>query len=195
MKKIILFVLFFSIFFLVIPEAPLHADVSFRCRLDAGQDILFPLAFVPESHEESNLFPVIPLMDLGFYGQLNLGIFHLGAGLRGMSFLFFLNLFWPSIYTELNLWRFTLNVQVGGGVLYLFPVFFFSAPVIIPELSLWYAFDRRKRFHAGVGAMALISPKEINEERLRNFGSFRNNVVFYTGFKYSLILGKKKEKT
>ena len=191
MRKMLLVAAVFAVFVVVIPGPSLFADFGFRGRLDAGADLVLPFVFIPDSYEDSGILPVLPLFDLGFFGQLNLGIFHLGAGLRGTSFLVYLNLFWPSAYAELNLWRFTLNAQVGGGILYLFPIFFFSAPVLIPEASLWYAFDKNKRFNIGAGVLSMLSPENINKKHFQNFDNYRNNIAVYAGFKFSFVFGNR----
>jgi len=189
MKKTILFVVFFSFFALIIPGTSLFADIGFGGRIDGGIDLLvFPGSASSTDDDQLSEMPIIPLLDLGFYGQFNFGMLSLGAGIRGAS-LIVVNLFWPSVYAELNLWRFTMNARIGGGALYLFPIVLYAGPYFIPELSLWYTiftFKNTNKLQVGIGALTLLSPQNINQNLSQElFRDFYNNVVFYTSFKIS----------
>jgi hypothetical protein len=89
-------------------------------RIDIGVDGFLLFSDNPETTEVDTDVPmrtgfVLPLLDLGFYGQLNVGNnLHFGAGLRGFSVIL-ATAFMPTVYAELDLWRFALGVQVGGG--------------------------------------------------------------------------------
>ena len=187
MKKTIIFVMFFVFFAFVIPGTSLFADIGIGSRFEAGLDLAaFPAsASTVDEDEHISMIPIIPLLDLGLYGNFSFGIFHAGVGIRGLS-LIIVNAFWPSAYAELNLWRFTLNARIGGGVLYLFPVYLIAGPYLVPELSLWYTLTTFKKdvnqLRLGFGAITLLSTQTIKMEELREF---YNNVVFYLGVKFS----------
>jgi len=180
MKKTILFVAFF-IYTLVIPGVSLFADIGAGGQINAGVNMfVFPL--LAQEEEGIALMPVVPMIDMGFYGQFNLGIVNLGAGIRGFSIII-VNVFFPSVYAEVNLWRFTLNAQVGGGAIYLFPIYMIAGPYFVPELSLWFTiaeFMKNSQVRVGFGALTLLSPETINQEVFRDFS---NNVIYYLGVK------------
>jgi hypothetical protein len=182
MKKAVLFIVVLSLFSLVIPGTSLFADIGLGGRIDAGLNMLaFPTSSIP-IEDEVSIMPVLPLIDLGSYGQLKLGALNLGMGIRGVS-LIVINVFWPSVYAELNIWRFTLNAQVGGGAIYLFPIYMIAGPYFVPELSLWYTittFNKTDNLRVGLGALTFLSPWTINQEF---FQDISNNMVFYIGIK------------
>ena len=181
MKKTILFVLFFSVFALIIPETALFAD-GFGGRIDLGLNLFaFPSSASP-ADDELVFLPVFPLVDMGLYGQANYGLLKLGVGVRGVS-LILINVFWPSVYAELSIDDFTVNAQIGGGALYLFPIFLLAGPYFVPELSVWYTVSKSKsddQMRLGIGALSLLSPETVNREFFRDFS---NNVVLYIAFK------------
>jgi len=183
MKKIVLFIMFFTIFALIIPGSSLFADADFGGRVDLGLNLYaFPTSSEPSTDDGLTVIPLIPLIDAGIFGQLNLGMVNIGAGLRGFSIII-INVFWPSMYAEVNLWRFSLNAQIGGGLLYVFPFILAVGPYFVPELSLWYAITtsgRGNHLRLGFGAISLLSPQIIRDEV---FSYFSNNVVFYFGVK------------
>jgi len=181
MKKILLFAVIFCLFALVIPGTPLFADFGAGGRIDVGLDLFaFPSSEPYTDDGDVSVMPVIPLIDAGFYGQFNLGMLHFGMGFRGFSIIIF-NVFSPSIYAEVNLWRFSLNAQITGGLLYIFPLYLVAGPYFIPEVSLWYTLNSRKiQLRIGVGAITLMSPWDVNQEY---FEDFYNKAVFYLGLK------------
>jgi len=192
MKKTILFIAFFIFFAIVMPKTSLFADIGFGGRLDAGLNLFaLPNSLAPADDEITDdgirITPIIPLIDAGIYGQFNFGMLGLGAGIRGFSIIVY-NVFWPSVYAELNIWRFTLNARIGGGVLYLFPIFLVSAPYFIPELSLWFTLATIKgsQLRLGLGAISLLSSqRNLNEELFRDMQNFNNNMVGYLALKVS----------
>jgi len=181
MKKTILFVLILGVFTLIIPGTALFAD-GFGGRLDVGLNLFtFPTPASP-ADDAFSLIPVLPLVDMGLYGQVNYGIIKLGVGIRGVS-LILINVFWPSLYAELNIQRFTVNAQIGGGALFLFPIFLLAGPYFVPELSVWYTVSKsnsENQMRIGIGALSLLSPQIVNENFFRDFS---NNVVIYLAFK------------
>jgi len=190
MKKTILFVAFFSFFALIIPGTSLFADIGAGGRIEAGIDLLiFPSSANSTGDEQLSEIPMFPLINLGFYGQFNFGILSFGAGLRGASIIV-VNLFWPSVYAELNLWRFAVNARIGGGALYLFPIVLYAGPYFIPELSLWYTiFDIKNtnRLQIGFGALTILTPRNITQSISDDLDlhEFYNNVVFNLSLKIS----------
>jgi hypothetical protein len=185
MKKFILFAAFFCFFVLVIPGTSLFADIGLGGRIDAGVD-LFVLPSLASEDEEISVMPVIPLIDAGAYGQFSFGMLNLGAGIRGFS-LIYINVLMPSVYAELNIWRFSLNAQVGGGALYLFPIYLVAGPYFVPDLSMWFnifsSVGKIEKLRIGIGAITLLSPQTIREEIFSDLSKISNNVVFYIALK------------
>ena len=185
MKKTVIFALFFGFFALITPRTSLFADIGFGGRFDAGLNLLaFPMSSVPID-EDVSIMPVFPLIDLGGYSQFKFGALNLGVGLRGISVIL-VNVFWPSFYTELNLWRFTVNAQIGGGAIFLFPIYLLAGPYFVPEVSVWYTiteFNKGNYLKLGIGALSLFSSRTVKEEFISDFA---NNVVFYISVKAAL---------
>jgi len=187
MKRNILFIVFLILFALVIPGTSLFADFGVGGRFDAGLDLfVFPNSSTTED-DGMTVMPIIPLLDMGFYGQFNLGMLNLGAGIRGFSIIV-INVFYPSVYAELNLWRFTLNAQIGGGALYLFPIVLAVGPYFVPELSMWYTLtplNRNQGLRLGMGVLTLLSTQGLSKEQFNDYyiQNFNNNVIFYFAFK------------
>ena len=190
MKKTILFVVFFSLFALIIPGTPLFAEIGAGGRIDGGIDLLiFPGSASSAEDDQLSEIPMFPLLNLGFYGQFNFGMLSLGAGIRGAS-LIVVNLFWPSVYAELNLWRFSLNARIGGGLLYLFPIVLYAGQYYIPELSLWFTlfdFKNTNKLQFGFGALTILTPRNNNQSISDDLDlhEFYNNVVFNLSLKLS----------
>jgi hypothetical protein len=187
MKKTILFAVIIIFLALIIPGTPVFADIGMGGRIDAGLDLFAFPASEPSIDDEMSVMPVIPLIDAGFYGQFNLGMVNFGLGFRAFSLIIF-NVFSPSIYAELNLWRFSLNAQITGGALYIFPLYLVAGPYFFPELSLWYTLNNRKnQLRIGVGTITLLSPWNVNQEYIEDsynyLRDFYNNMVFYLSFK------------
>ena len=190
MKKVIVFTVFFSLFVLVMPGTSLFADFSLGGRVDTGVDLFTYIPLATPVDNDITVLPVLPLFDVGFYGQVNTGFLNTGVGIRGFS-LFYVNVFLPTVYAEVNLWHLTLNAQVGGGALYLFPIYMITGPYFVPEVSAWFNLtnSQTSKMQIGVGAMTLLSPQNIDvlkDELIQNFTleNFTNNVVFYVSFKF-----------
>jgi len=193
MKKTLLFVVFFVFLALIIPGTRLFADISLGGRIDAGVDLFtyFPIGSI-ESSEDNNsmsMLPILPLFDLGAYGQFSTGFINLGVGIRGFS-LIYINVFWPSFYAELNIWRFSLNAQLGGGAFYIFPIYLMTGPYFVPELSLWFkiiTFNKADQMRVGVGAISLLSTNGFNKELFQDFSfhNLSNRALFYVALKFT----------
>jgi hypothetical protein len=125
---------------------------------------------------------VLPLLDLGFYGQLNAGKnLHFGGGLRGFS-LIVATAFMPTVYTELDLWRFTLAAQVGGGFfvgLAGFSSFFLLGDIMLPELSLWVKLGKTRTQRVGVGAFTALGVSKFSYM----LPLVPQNIFFYMGYR------------
>ena len=188
MKKTMLFTGIFCFFALAIPGPRLFADIGFGGRIDVGLDLFAVPASATTEEDGMSIMPLIPLIDAGIFGQFNFGLVNLGAGLRGVSIVV-INAFWPSLYAELNLWRFTLNAQIGGGLFYVFPIFLMAGPYFIPELSLWYtvkSFNNGNNLRLGIGCITAISPQSLDGEMFREiYDNSHNNFIFYLAFKAS----------
>jgi hypothetical protein len=171
-------------------------------RIDTGLGLLF-LQRPEKTRDEKVLLDGIffPLPEAGFYGQFNFGNFHLGTGMRGFSYIAYTN-FWPTLYGEYDLARFTIHAEIGGGMFGIIdllqedsysmsgtqysessgmetsdaPYFMVKLnPTIIPEISVWFRFG--KFFKVGVGwiTMFLLNPAE---SKIINI-----NPQFYLGYK------------
>jgi hypothetical protein len=189
MKKKMLFAAFFCFLALIIPETSLFADIGLGGRIDAGID-MFIFPSITTVDEGFSIMPVIPLIDAGFYGQSTFGLLNLGAGIRGFSIIY-INVFMPSLYAELNIWRFSLNAQVGGGALYLFPIWLMAGPYFVPELSMWFNIttlgSKTEQLRIGMGAITLLSPQIAKEEGIRDLSNISNNVIFYVALKAVML--------
>jgi hypothetical protein len=139
-------------------------------RIDIGVDGFLIFSDTAETTEMDTDVPmrtgfVLPLLDMGFYGQLNVGNnLHFGAGLRGFSVIL-ATAFMPTVYTELDLWRFTLAAQVGGGFfvgLAGFSSFFLLGDVMLPELSLWVKLGKTRTQRVGVGAFTMLGISQFS---------------------------------
>ena len=193
MKKNILFIVFFCFLALVIPGSSLFADIGLTGRIDAGMDVFAYLPLmenIAQTEDGDALYalPVIPLLDFGYYGQFSAGLINMGAGIRHFS-LVLLNVFWPSVYTEVNLWRFTLHAELGGGGFYLFPIYVIMGPYFVPELSMWFRITKPNQMdhiRIGVGTVTVMSPRGFNKDLFQNFSfqSLSQNALFYLSAKF-----------
>jgi hypothetical protein len=201
MKKVLLITAFCGILGLAIPGTSLHADVGFGGRIDLGFDLIgIPALFnaaAEASDGEMKVLPIIPLGDVGFYGQFVAGPFRLGLGIRGFSFLFFINLFYPALQAEVGMGSvLTVNAKIGGGFFYMFPLWGFSLPIWAPELGLWLRLnkDDRNRMQLGLGGIFLAaSDNKGTGLDWFSFENFNDNLMIYFAFKGSFhfdLLGK-----
>ncbi|MDR2419572.1 MAG: hypothetical protein LBD79_11055 [Treponema sp.] len=131
----------------------------------------------------------LPFIDAGFYGQLNLGpSLHFGMGFRVASIIL-ATMTWPTVYAELDLWRFSLNARLGGGFfagLAGFYPFFLIGDALLPEVSLWFRFARSR---LGVGALTLLSASSLNATFFEDFGVDTikgGKVLLYISYIWSL---------
>ena len=185
MKHRLFFCIFCCLLASVLPGS-LFADTGVGGRIDAGLDIVtIPATVVPFNTKMGNgwVGAALPVIDANFSTQFSLGPFHTGLGIRGVS-LIYLNVLWPSFYAEMDIWRFTLTAQLGGGAVYVFPIWFFAGPYLVPELSLWFRFMvDNTQFRVGLGAMTLVSPLHISEA---HFQDFHNKGLFYLACKITV---------
>ncbi|MDR0387799.1 MAG: hypothetical protein LBH57_07145 [Treponema sp.] len=156
-------------------------------RIDVGLDLLFLQK--PDTDADKTVLLdgfFFPVPELGLYGQLNLGNFHIGTGIRGFSYIFY-NAFWPTVYGEFDLGPVTFHAQIGGGAYGIInllgkepatlqdtsesqdvsnvPYSMLKLnPTIIPEISAWFRFG--KFFKAGAGWIAMIL---LNQEDSKIF--------------------------
>jgi hypothetical protein len=108
-------------------------------------------------------------------------------------------LFWPTLQAEIDIGSFvTFNAKVGGGFFYLFPLWGFALPMVIPEAGIWLRLgkrDDRNRYQLGLGGLSLLATNPGSTGWV-DLSSFNNNFVFYFAFKASFnfdLLGKGKD--
>jgi hypothetical protein len=156
-------------------------------RIDIGVDGFLIFSDTAETTAVDTDVPmrtgfVLPLLDLGFYGQLKVGNnLHFGGGLRGFSVIL-ATAFMPTVYTELDLWRFTLGVQVGGGFfvgLAGFSSFFLLGDIVIPELSLWLKLGKTRTHRVGVGAFTALGISKFSDM----LPLIPQNILFYLSYR------------
>ena len=146
------------------------SGIDFQSRKDFGLSGFLLFAGTDEEPVEAAEFDglssgtIMPLIDAGIYGQMNIGrSLHFGLGFRVASVVL-ATMTWPTVYTELDLWRFSLNLRVGGGFyagLAGFYPFFLTGDSIIPEVSLWFRFSKGR---LGVGALSFLTSSSLNGE-------------------------------
>ncbi|MDR1326732.1 MAG: hypothetical protein LBK00_11930 [Treponema sp.] len=150
--------------------------IDFQKRNDFGLSGLLLFSgtdIVEDSAEVDGLSSgtFFPFLDAGFYGQMNIGrSLHFGLGFRVASIIL-ATMTWPTVYTELDLWRFSLNMRLGGGFfagLAGFHPFFLAGDLLIPEASLWFRFSRSR---IGFGALSFLSASSLNAEFFKDFGA------------------------
>jgi hypothetical protein len=130
---------------------------------------------------------IIPLLDMGIFGQLNLGRhLHFGLGMQWYS-LFVANAIWPAAYAEINIWRLSINAQVGGGFFaghVLWHTFFVLGKYFVPEASLWFRLSNITQL--GVGALTLYSPDMERTMLDEGFvkSAFNNHTLIFIGVKW-----------
>jgi hypothetical protein len=144
--------------------------------------------------------PILPVGDVGFYGQFVAGPFRLGLGIRGFSFLFFINLFYPTLQAEIDIGSIlTVNAKIGGGYYYMFPLWGVNLPIWTPELGLWLRLNPkndRDRMQLGLGGIFLASSSKngsIPGFDLFTFDNFIKTPLIYFAFKGSFhfdLVGK-----
>jgi hypothetical protein len=131
-----------------------------------------------------------PIIDMGLYGQMNIGrSLHFGLGFRVASIIV-ATMTWPTVYAELDLWRFSLNAQLGGGFyagLAGFYPFFLVGDSVIPEVSLWFRFSHSR---IGVGALSFLSVSSLNTEFFKEISAAdpikNHKVLLYLSYVWSI---------
>ncbi|MDR0644458.1 MAG: hypothetical protein LBG05_06045 [Treponema sp.] len=126
--------------------------------------------------------PILPIGDIGLFGQFNFGKWRIGVGIRDISVLFIFNILYPLAYIEADAGPVTFNFQVGGGVIgamSLFASFYLAGPYILPEASVWLRFSNK--FRLGGGVLVGITPK-IADDDIEKY--LKNFTIGFLGFKY-----------
>jgi len=120
---------------------------------------------------------IIPLPEAGVYYFGEVGPFRVGGGVRVFTALL-VSVWWPNAFAELDLGRFVLAGQLGGGVFGMFGLAneIQAGAVLIPDLSAWFKVG--DVFRIGGGAVGVMLPEEDN------------SIVFlyYLGAKFALKL-------
>jgi hypothetical protein len=116
----------------------------------------------------------IPIPDIGLHYQFDLHGFKLGLGMRGTTLIVYSTLF-TNAFVELEIGRFALDAQVGGGL------FAFSQSVqgssygvywdetAIADLSAWWMVGKRKQLRLGAGAICVLARPGEDEDSSWNF--------------------------
>jgi hypothetical protein len=160
--------------------------IDFKTRIDLGlSGFLIPFNVFAGETGTTGVSPssgmILPLIDAGFYGQMNVGQnLRFGIGFRALS-LIVATVTWPTAYAEVDLWRFSFNARVGGGFfagLAGFYPFFLLGDYLIPEASLWFKLSNSR---IGFGALAPLSASTLNTDIGLN-----NNVLLYISFMKSI---------
>ena len=168
--------------------------IDFQQRKDFGLSGFLNFADTSEDSVEAAEFEglssgaILPRIDAGLYGQMNIGqSLHFGLGFRLVSRIL-ATITWPTVYAELDLWRFSLNMRLGGGFFAgldgLSP-FFLAGDALIPEVSLWFRFSRSR---IGVGTLSFLSTSSLNAEFFKDFSDdpIKNKrVLLYISFIWS----------
>ncbi|MDA8424799.1 MAG: hypothetical protein M0Z80_01565 [Treponema sp.] len=164
--------------------ALLAAPVFAQFRLDFGVMVPRGISSTSGSTSEGSFvssWPFIPLPEAGIYYQGDLGPVKLGIGARAFSFILE-NIVWPNAYAELDLGRFALQAQFGGGLFATFGLLANSTStgnVFIPDLSAWFLIGKQRNFRLGGGLVGLDVPDV--------FGSTMP-ILLYLGGKLSIML-------
>jgi hypothetical protein len=178
--------------FFAVLGVPLFAEIDSGIRFDFGLDGILvstsPMAVMEDaamggvSMDTGGLSRsgfILPIGSIGIYGQVDLGdSLHLGAGFRGYSYVI-ASAVWPAAYIEADLWKFTLNASVGGGLVayhYLILPFFSTGGFMLPELSVWYNWNSLVR--VGIGVIALMEPPKFSAAY---FKDYYQQLLFYAG--------------
>ncbi|MDR2536957.1 MAG: hypothetical protein LBC46_01505 [Treponema sp.] len=167
--------------------------IDFQKRNEFGLSgllIFSDIDIIEDSAEANGLSTgtIQPLIDAGFYGQMNIGqSLHFGMGLR-LASIIVATMTWPTVYAELDLWRFSFNMRLGGGFFAglagFFP-FFLAGDFLIPEASLWFRFSRSR---IGFGALSFLPTSSFNAEFFKDFGedTIKNKrVMLYISYVWS----------
>ncbi|GHU98076.1 hypothetical protein FACS189483_05610 [Spirochaetia bacterium] len=172
---------------------PLFAGIGGGFKFEFGVNgILVPLTAFADAGDDfwdpgtSSDGMVLPIGSLGWFGQVNFGPLHLGAGIQNYNMVI-AGIFWPVVYAEADLWKFTINAAVGGGAFLAHTYFythFFTGDYLVPDVSIWF---RHKHFKIGVGAVTIMATHEI-PEYFSNFSA--NKLLFYMGFRWYVFVGK-----
>ena len=126
-------------------------------------------------------WPFIPIPDAGIYYQGDLGMVKLGIGARAFS-LIIETIAWPNAYAELDLGKFAIEAQFGGGAFLMFGIAPTQASFgnsFIPDISAWFKLGKQGAFRLGGGLIGLYLPDILGDTL---------PFLFYLGGKASLML-------
>ncbi len=155
---------FLSLLLLAATAAPAFAD----WRIDIGFDVPRGMGASVDgqgtSFSDATAFfsqYIIPLPEAGAYYFGEAGPVRLGVGLRVFTALVE-SVWWPNAFAEIDLGRFVVAGQLGGGVFGIFGLAsdLQTGAVLIPDLSAWFKLG--KVFRLGGGAVGVMLPKESN---------------------------------
>lgn len=151
MKKKIPIVILFSILI----AGPAFSEL----RVDVGADIPWGIGAVISGFSDPSQTSVNVLQNFVFLVpegnvlyQFPLGPVKLGAGIRAFS-LILETIAWPNALAELNLGPVAVDLNLGGGVYFLFGLYnqLSTSSVIVPDLSAYFKIG--KTFRVGGGGI------------------------------------------
>jgi hypothetical protein len=140
-----------------------------QIRLDAG--IAIPIGIATALDGSSlqmnsvvgELFAstLLPLFEVAFHYQFDLGMVKLGLGARAFSYICE-TLLWPNAFVEYDFGLIIAEAQIGGGgYLLLGQVSAFQAgKVFFPDLSVWMRLGREQVIRVGMGIIGIYLPEQ-----------------------------------
>ncbi len=120
---------------------------------------------------------IIPLPHADVYFQMPFDTFRFGGGVRIYTFILE-SVFWPNVYIEKDVWKFTFVGQAGGGLFGTFGLFnsLQTGRVLIPDVSVWFRAGPSLRL--GGGITGLYVPDLLEDGML---------MMYYLGLNLALV--------
>ncbi len=121
---------------------------------------------------------LIPIPNLSLMLQANLGgILRIGAGIKAQSILV-ASLAYPAALVELSLGALSINAGIGGlyfGYYALGNIYGLEEmDVLLPEVSVWLGFGKKRSFRIGGGAIGILSSSlDISEVPFAAYAGFK----------------------
>jgi hypothetical protein len=92
--------------------------------------------------------------------QIDLGLFKLGAGVKVQSLMLMAYAAYPNAQLEIALGPLCLDASLGGYYMGFYAIGegfgYTELDALIPEVSAWLAFGKKKAFRIGAGAIGLL---------------------------------------
>jgi hypothetical protein len=156
-------------------------------RVDLGADMPITVGTitgsgVTTSSEAGEFFSDFhfPFPEAGLSYQFGIGPVKLAPGIRVFTVIL-LTAAWPNVLAELQLGPVFVDAQIGG---LLFGYFGLGTglefgQVLIPDVSAWFGFGKKKNFRIGAGVLGLMLPELTTEAML---------IIPYAGLKIALLV-------